>query len=96
MSSSDDTVSLNFSVCQVYEQNLEQALNALGLDELGVATSSGWQIDVAILRSWMRKLRGICTHPQVGQLSRPNDKWAKAGAALKSIAEVLEVWTPRQ
>ena len=80
----------------MYEQNLEQALNALGLDERGVATSSGWQIDVAILRSWMRKLRGICTHPQVGQLSRQNDKLAKAGAALKSIAEVLEVWTPRQ
>lgn len=76
---------------QVYDQNMERALNDLGLDARGVAASSGYQIDVSVLRSWMRKLRAVCTHPQVGQLARQNDKLVKAGAALKSISEVLEV-----
>lgn len=63
----------------------------LGLDERGVAASTGWQVDVNILRTWLRKLRGICTHPQVGQLAKQNDRLAKAGSALKTISEVLEV-----
>ncbi|KAH8114834.1 SNF2 family N-terminal domain-containing protein [Phellopilus nigrolimitatus] len=74
----------------VYDQNFEQALTDLGLDARGVAASSGWAVDVNVLRTWMRKLRGICTHPQVGQLARQNDRLAKAGAALKSINEVLD------
>ncbi|KAH7911867.1 SNF2 family N-terminal domain-containing protein [Hygrophoropsis aurantiaca] len=73
----------------VYDQNLESALVELGLDARGVAASEGWQIDGALLRSLIRNLRGICTHPQVGQLQRPGDKLFKAGA-LKSIGEVLE------
>lgn len=50
---------------KVYDQNLESALLELGLDARGVAASAGWEIDPALLRSWLRKLRGICTHPQV-------------------------------
>lgn len=75
----------------VYDQHIEQALADLGFDERGVATSSGWQVDVTLLRTWIRKLRAVCTHPQVGQLAKHNDRLSKAGQALKSIAEVLEV-----
>ena len=44
----------------------------------------------------MRRLRGICTHPQVGQLARQADKLAKSGghSNLKTITEVFEVCTP--
>lgn len=69
---------------------LERALNELGLDARGIAASEGWEIDVSLLRSWLRKLRGITTHPQVGQLLHPADKLNKPGI-LKSIHEVLEV-----
>lgn len=69
-------------------------MHDLGLDSRGVAASSGWQIDVAALRNWLRRLRGICTHPQVGKLAKQNDRLAKAGSALKSIGEVLEVRRP--
>jgi E3 ubiquitin-protein ligase SHPRH len=37
----------------------------------------------------IRQLRGICTHPQVGQLQNNNVKLSKAGA-LKTMSEVLE------
>ncbi|KAH7925001.1 hypothetical protein BV22DRAFT_1034512 [Leucogyrophana mollusca] len=73
----------------VYDQNLESALVELGLDARGVAASEGWQVDGALLRSLLRKLRGICTHPQVGQLQRQGDKLLKPNA-LKSIGDVLE------
>lgn len=49
----------------VYDQNLEEALLQLGLDARGVAASVGWEIDASLLRTLLRKLRGICTHPQV-------------------------------
>ncbi|KAF7799206.1 hypothetical protein EIP86_010437 [Pleurotus ostreatoroseus] len=71
----------------VYDQNLETALLELGLDARGVAVSENWQIDTGLLRTWLRKLRGICTHPQVGQLQ--NSDKNKSGA-LKTIGEVLE------
>lgn len=63
----------------------------LGLDVRGVAAASSWSLDVSVLRNWVKKLRGICTHPQVGQLASQKDRWLKAGSGLKSIAEVLEV-----
>lgn len=74
---------------KVYDRNLEAALVELGLDVRGVAASEGWQVDAAILRNILRRLRGICTHPQVGQLQRPTDKLSRPGA-LKSIGDVLE------
>ena len=43
-----------------------------------------------LLRGWVRKLRGICTHPQVGQLFRPNDRSIRPGT-LKTLGDVLEV-----
>ncbi|KAG6895597.1 hypothetical protein C0992_000477 [Termitomyces sp. T32_za158] len=75
---------------QVYDQALEGALLELGLDARGVAGVEGWEIDSTILRSAIRRLRGICTHPQVGRLQRPGDKILKPGA-VKTIDDVLQV-----
>lgn len=69
-----------------YDQNMEQALLALGFDARGV-TIDEKLLDPVLLRSWIRKLRGICTHPQVGQL---RDNAEKKGT-FKSIEEVLDV-----
>lgn len=64
---------------------MEQALLALGFDARGVTVDEKL-LDPVLLRSWIRKLRGICTHPQVGQLQNSTDK-----GAFKSIKEVLQV-----
>jgi E3 ubiquitin-protein ligase SHPRH len=74
---------------QVYDESLESALLQLNLDARGVATSQNQEVDTALLRTWLRKLRQICTHPQVGQLQRPGDKFYKPGV-LKSMGQVLE------
>ncbi|KAK1231675.1 hypothetical protein PQX77_005198 [Marasmius sp. AFHP31] len=74
----------------VYDQALEASLVDLGLDARGVAASEGWEVDGLKLRQHIRRLRAICTHPQVGQLANPNDKLYKPGA-LKSMADVLEM-----
>ncbi|KAI8992837.1 SNF2 family N-terminal domain-containing protein [Trametes punicea] len=75
----------------VYDQTLDAALLDLGLDARGVAATENWEVDVGKLRYWLRRLRGICTHPQVGQLLGHGgaDKLQKPGV-LKSMAEVLE------
>lgn len=76
---------------QVYDQTLDAALLDLGLDARGVAATENWEVDVPKLRYWLRRLRGLCTHPQVGQLAvNAVDKLHKPGV-LKSMAEVLEV-----
>lgn len=74
----------------MYDQTFESALLELGFDARGVAVSENWQVDTGLLRSWLRRLRGICTHPQVGQLQNQTDKISKPGV-LKTIGEVLEV-----
>ncbi|KAH9837867.1 SNF2 family N-terminal domain-containing protein [Rhodofomes roseus] len=73
----------------VYDQTFDRALLELGLDARGVAAKADWEIDTAVLRTWLRKLRGICTHPQVGQLLNAGDRLHKPGV-LKSMEEVLE------
>ncbi|KAF5378608.1 hypothetical protein D9615_007143 [Tricholomella constricta] len=73
----------------VYDQALEAALQDLGLDARGIAASERWQLDGTVLRSALGRLRGICTHPQVGQLQRPGDKLFKPGA-VKTIDDVLQ------
>ena len=77
---------------QVYDQNFEHALLELGMDARGVAVAANWEVNTNALRTWLRKLRGICTHPQVGQLQGlgSNDKGHKSGV-LKTMSEVLEV-----
>jgi E3 ubiquitin-protein ligase SHPRH len=72
---------------QVYDENLEKALLNLGLDTHGVATSQNGDVDAALLRTWLRKLRQICTHPQVGQLQKPGDKSSRV---LKTMGQILE------
>ena len=81
---------LTYHVYYDHDQHFEYALLSLGLDARGVAVREDWQPDTAALRTWLRKLRGICTHPQVGQLLNQNDKINKPGV-LKTIGEVLEV-----
>ncbi|KAF9459395.1 SNF2 family N-terminal domain-containing protein [Collybia nuda] len=73
----------------VYDQALEAVLLDLGLDARGVSASGGWEVDGALLRSSIRRLRGICTHPQVGQLQRAGDKFYKPGS-VKTIEDVLQ------
>lgn len=74
----------------VYDQTFEAVLLQLGLDARGVAASDGWQVDGTVLRASLRRLRGICTHPQVGQLvKKKGDNLFKPGT-LKSIDQVLE------
>jgi E3 ubiquitin-protein ligase SHPRH len=65
---------------------LEKALLELGLNARGVANG---EVDATLLRTWLRKLRQICTHPQVGQLQKPGDKSSKFGV-LKTMGQVLE------
>lgn len=73
----------------VYDQNWENALLQLGLDARGVTTLRNSEVNTTLLRTWLRKLRQICTHPQVGQLQKPGDKTYKPGV-LKTMGEVLE------
>ncbi|KAI0060074.1 hypothetical protein BV25DRAFT_1956450 [Artomyces pyxidatus] len=73
----------------VYDHYLEKALLELGLDARGVAASENWTIDTGLLRTWLRKLRQLCTHPQVGQLLKQGEKTRKPGG-LKTMAEVLQ------
>jgi E3 ubiquitin-protein ligase SHPRH len=77
------------SAPQVYDESLEKALLQLGLDARGVTASRNGEVDTTILRTWLRKLRQICTHPQVGQLQKPGDKLFKSGV-LKTMRQVLE------
>ncbi|KAA1466872.1 hypothetical protein DENSPDRAFT_831779 [Dentipellis sp. KUC8613] len=72
----------------VYDENIENALRELGLDARGVAASENWQMDATLLRSWLLKLRQICTHPQVGQLLKQGERTSKG--ALKTMSQVLE------
>ena len=65
---------------------MEQALLALGFDARGVTVDEKL-LDPVLLRSWIRKLRGISTHPQVGQIQNSADK----KGTFKSIEEVLDV-----
>ncbi|KAF4586100.1 hypothetical protein EYR38_010373 [Pleurotus pulmonarius] len=73
----------------VYDQALEEALLHLGLDARGVAASAGWDIDGALLRVRLRHLRGICTHPQVGELQL-GAAGGNSKKALKTMNEVLK------
>jgi E3 ubiquitin-protein ligase SHPRH len=79
-------VSISF---QVYDESFERALAELGLDARGVVTSQNGEVNTGHLRTWLRKLRQICTHPQVGQLQKSGDRLYKSGV-LKTMKQVLE------
>ncbi|KAF8576626.1 hypothetical protein K439DRAFT_1366726 [Ramaria rubella] len=71
----------------IYDQTLQEALDELGVDSRGVAASQDWEIDIGLLRNWLRRLRQICTHPQVGSLQRK--KMVNSGT-IKTMREVLQ------
>ncbi|KAJ7180438.1 SNF2 family N-terminal domain-containing protein [Mycena filopes] len=71
----------------VYDQSLEEVLLQLGLDARGVdVRGENREPDAVLLRAALRKLRAICTHPQIGQVG---NKLFKPGA-LKSMEQVLQ------
>ncbi|GLB44340.1 putative SNF2 family N-terminal domain [Lyophyllum shimeji] len=74
----------------VYDQTLEQALQDLGLDARGVAASSGWQIDSTVLRAALRRLRAMCTHPQVGMLHGPGAGGGWGGGGGRAVGELYK------
>ncbi len=78
----------SLTLLQLYNDLLESAYNALGVDSLGNPVSGGLHLDASQLRTWLLRLRQSCTHPQIGQLHR-NDR--VLGGALRSIGEVLEL-----
>ncbi|KAK7030788.1 SNF2 family helicase [Favolaschia claudopus] len=72
----------------VYDQHFESILLELGLDARGVDVRGENKVpDGALLRASIRKLRAICTHPQVGQIG---NKLFKPGA-LKTMEQVLQI-----
>ncbi|KAF5374415.1 hypothetical protein D9757_011842 [Collybiopsis confluens] len=75
----------------VYDQSLEAVLNDLELDARGVAATENWEVDASLLRTSIRRMRGICTHPQVGQVVGQNERLYKAGGTLKTMADVFQV-----
>ncbi|KAJ7623410.1 SNF2 family N-terminal domain-containing protein [Roridomyces roridus] len=71
----------------VYDQSLEMILLELGPDARGVdVRGENREPDGTLLRSLLRKLRAICTHPQVGQIG---NKLFKPGG-LKTMEQVLQ------
>ncbi|KAJ6581273.1 SNF2 family N-terminal domain-containing protein [Mycena capillaripes] len=71
----------------VYDQNLEEILLELGLDARGVdVRGENHTPDGAVLRTALRRLRAICTHPQIGQVG---NKLFKPGV-LKTMEQVLQ------
>ncbi|KAG8900823.1 hypothetical protein FRB99_005746 [Tulasnella sp. 403] len=71
-----------------YDQALEGALRELGLDARGVPLFEDWELDGALLRSWIRKLRMACIHPQVGALGGQAGP-KTLGGTIRPIGEVL-------
>ncbi|KAJ7224511.1 SNF2 family N-terminal domain-containing protein [Mycena pura] len=73
----------------VYDQNFETVLLELGLDARGVdVRGMNLEPDAAKLRTMIRRLRAICTHPQIGQLGPRHFK--QDGGALKTVEQVLQ------
>ncbi|KAG8820600.1 hypothetical protein FRC19_008738, partial [Serendipita sp. 401] len=72
----------------IYDDLLETGLSSLEVDERGVAKTSGWAMDISELRTWLHRLRQVCTHPQVAGVGRI-DKLS-VGKGIKSMEEVLE------
>lgn len=72
---------------KVYDEAKRQALDELAISENG--TIEG-ELNVPLLRQWLRKLRAVATHPQIGRLG-VREKILGDEGHLKTIAEVLKV-----
>ncbi|KAF7309597.1 SNF2 family helicase [Mycena indigotica] len=73
----------------VYDADFDRVLLQLGLDHRGVDLDGNRrEPDIGQLRAMVRRLRAICTHPQVGQLG---NSLFKNGGSLKTMDQVLEL-----
>ncbi|KAG8974351.1 hypothetical protein FRC05_007512 [Tulasnella sp. 425] len=84
-------ISLGMIERHFYDQTLETALLELGLDARGVARWDDWELNGALLRSAIRKLRMACIHPQVGALGgqAAGGQRALGGGVIRPIGDVL-------
>jgi E3 ubiquitin-protein ligase SHPRH len=73
---------------QVYDETMREALDELGISASGIIEG---ELNVPLLRQWLRKLRAVATHPQVGRLG-VREKILGDEGHLKTIAEVLKVF----
>ncbi|KAG8904371.1 hypothetical protein FRC01_008755, partial [Tulasnella sp. 417] len=84
-------ISLGMIERHFYDQTLETALLELGLDARGVARWDDWELNGALLRSAIRRLRMACIHPQVGALGAQaaGGQRALGGGVIRPIGDVL-------
>ncbi|KAG8695595.1 hypothetical protein FRC09_009062, partial [Ceratobasidium sp. 395] len=70
-----------------YEMQVESAMEELGVPNQQPTQVEIESLDVSTLRSWFRKLRMACIHPQIGHLQMHG---GMVGGAFKSIDDVLK------
>ncbi|KAG9127463.1 Multiple RNA-binding domain-containing protein 1 [Ceratobasidium sp. 392] len=70
-----------------YEMQVESAMQELGIPHQQPSRAEIELLDVTTLRSWFRKLRMACIHPQIGHLQMQG---GVVGGAFKSIDDVLK------
>ncbi|KIO23593.1 hypothetical protein M407DRAFT_26965 [Tulasnella calospora MUT 4182] len=84
-------ISLGMIERHFYDSTLKVALLELGLDARGVSRCGDSELNGALLRSVIRKLRMACIHPQVGTLGSQAAKGrgAQGGGVVRPIGDVL-------
>ncbi|KAG8745984.1 Multiple RNA-binding domain-containing protein 1 [Ceratobasidium sp. 414] len=70
-----------------YEMQVEAAMEELGVPSQQPTQTQLESLDISTLRSWFRKLRMACIHPQIGHLQMHG---GVVGGAFKSIDDVLK------
>ncbi|KAG8718111.1 hypothetical protein FRC08_005951 [Ceratobasidium sp. 394] len=70
-----------------YEMQVEAAMEELGVPNQQPTQAQLESLDIGTLRSWFRKLRMACIHPQIGHLQMHG---GVVGGAFKSIDDVLK------
>ncbi|WFD29578.1 RING-type E3 ubiquitin transferase [Malassezia sp. CBS 17886] len=88
-------VDFSYTETAFYRDVLSDALDALGMDADGTPRSEAWQLDAAVLRAQLLRLRQACTNPRVLLRAAHGGgmRAAAPGAAvnLRSIDHVLVV-----
>jgi E3 ubiquitin-protein ligase SHPRH len=81
---------------------MAEALTALGLDANGIPLSPQWELDVMLLRTYIRRLRQACTHPQIGNamggVKAVNPRISSIDQVLASMIErnMRQLWELRR
>ncbi|KAF2666062.1 hypothetical protein BT63DRAFT_481872 [Microthyrium microscopicum] len=79
---------------QMYAQTFEQMCRDCGLNDDGSPSSDTWdptdQMTVDKMRSWLRRLRQLCLHPQVGTKNQ-RVLGSSRGAPLRTVADVMTI-----